>query len=218
MSHTNANRPTSTTMNASTNGTVNANTNTQANAPSRAQGHGATAVITHRVREGQQDAYELWLDEIGPKCRAAPGHLDWHIIRPIAGLTHTNTVVLRFDTITNLERWMASADRRRLIEQVSPLLATEDEFFINSGLDFWFVPEGAHAKVPVRWKQFVITWSAIYPLVLGVSLVVSTLLLQVGLSLNGYLFTLIVTGLVVALMIYLVMPYYTHMVRSWLFK
>ena len=31
---------------------------------------------------------------------------------------------------------------------------------------------GAEYKVPVRWKQFLVTWSVIYLLVLGVPLVV----------------------------------------------
>ncbi len=132
---------------------------------------GATVVITHRVHPGKESLYDDWLDEIGPLCRSSAGLLDWQIIRPIAGLTATYTVIIRFDTREHLENWMLSPQRKRLIEQVRPLLATEDDFTIRSGLDFWFTPEGAQARIPVRWKQFLITWSAIYPLVLGVPLV-----------------------------------------------
>ena len=59
---------------------------------------GATVVITHRVRAGREADYDHWLNEIGPLCQTSPGHLDWQIIRPIAGLTTTYTVVIRFDT------------------------------------------------------------------------------------------------------------------------
>ncbi len=62
---------------------------------------------------------------------------------------------------------MESPTRARLIEKVQPLFVAGDDFF-SSGLDFWFSPAGAKAKVPVRWKQYLVTWSAIYPLVLGV--------------------------------------------------
>lgn len=55
---------------------------------------GAPAVITHRVREGQQAGYDDWLIEIGPLCRSYRGHLDLQIIRPIAGLTGTYTVIM----------------------------------------------------------------------------------------------------------------------------
>jgi uncharacterized protein len=181
-------------------------------------GEGATVVITHRVRDGQHAAYEQWLNEIGPKCRASAGHLDWHIIRPIAGLTATYTVVIRFDTREHLEMWMGSQERRRLIDQARPLLATDDDFLVRSGLDFWFTPEGAKAKLPTRWKQFLVTWSAIYPLVLGIPLIVVPILRSLGIAQNRYLDTLVVTGSVVSLMVYLIMPRYTKVLQRWLFR
>lgn len=179
---------------------------------------GATVVITHRVCDGQHAEYERWLDEIGPKCRASIGNLDLQIIRPITGLTATYTVVIRFDTREHLENWMGSQDRKRLIEKVRPLLATDDDFFVRSGLDFWFTPEGAKARVPTRWKQFLVTWSAIYPLVLGIPLMVLPILRQLGVPQDRYIDTLFVTGTVVFLMVYLVMPNYTRFIQRWLFK
>jgi uncharacterized protein len=149
--------------------------------------------------------------------RASPGYLDWHIVRPITGLTETFTVIIRFDTKAHLQEWMESPTRARLIEKVKPLFVTGDDFFISSGLDFWFTPAGARAKVPVRWKQFLATWSAIYPLVLGVPLVVTPALQYLGIPDNRYLTTLAVTGIVVFFMVYLVMPRYTKITRRWLF-
>lgn len=178
---------------------------------------GATAVITHRVREGKHADYETWLDEISPLCKASPGHLDWHIVRPIAGLTGTYTVIIRFDTAAHLQHWMESPARAHLIEEVRPLLVTGDDFFVSSGLDFWFTPGSARAKVPVRWKQYLVTWSAIYPLVLGVPLVIRPLLRQVGAPDNYLLTTFAVTGTVVFLMVYVVMPRYTKLLLKWLF-
>jgi antibiotic biosynthesis monooxygenase (ABM) superfamily enzyme len=178
---------------------------------------GATVVITHRVREGKQADYESWLNEIAPLCRASLGHLDWHIVRPISGLTETYTVIIRFDTRAHLQDWMGSPVRAGLIEKVQPLLATGDDFFISSGLDFWFTPAGAEAKLPVRWKQYLVTWSAIYPLVLGAPLVVTPVLRHLGAPDNRFLTTLAVTGAVVFLMVYVVMPRYTRLIKRWLF-
>ena len=87
---------------------------------------GATVVITHRLREDKHADYERWLEEIAPLCKASPGHLDWHIIRPIAGLTETYTVVIRFDTRAHLQQWMESPDRSRLIEKVQALFVKGD--------------------------------------------------------------------------------------------
>ncbi len=186
-------------------------------APNGSSDTGATVVITHRVREDRHADYDRWLGEVGSLCTSSTGNLDWHVIRPIPSLTSTYTIVIRFDTKANLQTWMASPIRSRLMEEVKPLLVSGDDFFISSGLDFWFAPEGAKAKVPGRWRQYLVTWSAIYPLVLGMSLIVSSALRMLGISDNHLLTTLVVTGAVVFLMIYVVMPHYTKLIRRWLF-
>lgn len=78
---------------------------------------GATVVIAHRLRENALAAYEDWLQEIAPLCKASPGHLDWHIVRPIPGLSETYTIFIRFDTIDHLRAWMESPTRARLIKK-----------------------------------------------------------------------------------------------------
>ncbi len=178
---------------------------------------GATVVITHRIRSDKHVEYERWLDEIAPLCRASKGNLDWHIVRPIPGVTETYTVIIRFDTTKNLKSWMESSEREQLIEKVQPLFVGADDFYISSGLDFWFTPAGAKAKVPVRWKQFLITWSVIYPLALGVPFVVSPMLRLFRIPSSLPLTTLVVTSVVVFLMVYVVMPHYTRLVQRWLF-
>lgn len=178
---------------------------------------GATVVITHRVRTAEQDRYEAWLREISALCRASPGHLDWHVVRPIPGLSDTYTFIIRFDTDAHLRHWVESPTRARMIEQVSPLLVSGDDVVVSSGLDFWFTPGGSKTKVPVRWKQCLVTWSAIYPLVVGVPLLVKPLLMRMGAPENDYFTTLVVSGTIVVLMVYLVMPRYTNLLRRWLF-
>lgn len=179
---------------------------------------GATVVISHRIRADAHAAYEAWLEEIAPRCKRAPGHLDWHIVRPISGLSETFTIVIRFDTEAHLRGWMSSAERTQLIERARPLLLSGDDFFVSSGLDFWFTPSGAKAQVPVRYKQFLITWSAIFPLSLAVPLAVVPLMAALGLPDYRPLTSLAVSGVVVFLMVYVVMPRYTKLVRRWLFQ
>jgi antibiotic biosynthesis monooxygenase (ABM) superfamily enzyme len=179
---------------------------------------GATAVITHHVSAIQQLQYEKWLNEIGPICRASKGLLDWHIIRPIEGLTDTYTVIIRYDNHENLKNWIDSQDRKRLLSKIDNLLADKEDVHINSGLDFLFSPVGEKPKTPVRWKQFLVTWSAIFPLVLSISLILLPLLRLVNVPNIHWINTLFVTGAVVALMVYVVMPRYTKLVHKWLFS
>jgi len=113
---------------------------------------------------------------------------------------------------------MDSPARTQLIDQVRPLLLTGDDFFVSSGLDFWFTPGGAKARVPVRWKQYLTTWSAIYPLALVAPPIVTPVLRGIGVPDNRLLTTLAVTGIVVFMMVYAVMPRYTKLVKRWLFS
>lgn len=177
---------------------------------------GASVVIVHHVRDDRHAEYAAWLDEIGPVCRAWPGHLDWQLVRPIPGLTSTYTAIIRFDTPDHLRGWMESADRRRLVERVRPLLAADDTYTIRTGLDFWFASESA--APPVRWKQLLVTWSAIFPLVMLVPLAVAPALSAAGLPTQRWLVTLCGTGTICFLMTYVVMPRYTRLVRGWLYR
>lgn len=113
---------------------------------------------------------------------------------------------------------MSSSERARLIEKVRPLLVTGDGVVIRSGLDYWFPQDAATAKVPVRWKQFLITWSAIFPLVTGVPLLVQPALDWLGVPSYRWLTMLILTGIIVFLMVYIVMPRYTRLVWRWLYR
>ncbi len=179
---------------------------------------GATVVITHRLRNNLQAEYDEWIDKIKPIAMDAPGFLDTNVVRPIHGLTETCTIIMRFDSEENLRKWMESPTRSRLIEEVRPLLATDDDFFINSGLDFWFTPAGAKAKVPLRWKQYLMTWSVIYPLVLVIPLIITPVLEFLGVPSNRFLTTLAITGSIVFLLVYLIMPRYTRLLQRWLFR
>lgn len=179
---------------------------------------GATVVITHRVKEGGREAYEQWMERITPVCKSFTGHLDWQIIRPVKGLTSTYTIVIRFDTRAHLEAWMHSQERRRFLNDVQPILVRDDDFVIRSGLDFWFTPEGAQARLPVRWKQFLVTWSAIFPLTFVMPLATVPMLRWLGAPDMRVVTTLVTSGVIVALMTYVVMPRYTRLVKRWLFR
>lgn len=178
----------------------------------------ATVVITHHVRPTHESDYENWLQEIVPVAKSQPGHLGAMVIRPVLGASSTYTIVIRFDTREHLVDWMGSQQRARLIEKVQPCLMEEDRYQVQSGLDFWFTPDGGKPKIPKRWKQSLVTWSAIYPLVLGVSLLVTAVEQSLGIPTYYYLNTLWVTAIVVLLMVYIVMPRYTKLIHSWLYR
>lgn len=182
------------------------------------ENQGASVVINHHVLNGKQKDYEDWLNEIGPICRKAVGNIDWQIIRPIPNLTFNYTVIIRFDTIQNLKNWMESDERKNLIEKVKPLFTKEDDYFIQSGLDFLFQAKNENQKVPVRWKQYLVTWSAIYPLSILIPLLVLPILKTVNFPENKLINSFFISGSIVFIMVYLLMPNYTKLIKKWLYK
>lgn len=192
--------------------------NEQIDAEQIAADQTATVVISHHVKEDSKNNYEAWLKEIIPVSKRYPGHLGVVIVHPVPGATVTYTVIIRFDTCKHLLTWMESNDRKKLIEKVNSYLVEDDKFFVRSGLDFWFTPEEAKAKLPTKWKQFLVTWSAIFPLVLALSALIDFLTTSISITLNHPFKVLSLTFLVVLMMVYLVMPRYTKLVHKWLFS
>lgn len=182
------------------------------------ENQGATVVINHHVLDGKQNQYEDWLNEIGPICRSFSGNIDWQIVRPIPNLTFNYTVIIRFDNIENLKAWMNSKERKNLIEKAKPLFAKEDKFYIKSGLDFLFSKENDQQKVPVRWKQYLVTWSAIYPLSIIIPLFVLPILKTLNFPESRFINSFFISGVVVLIMVYLLMPNYTRLIQKWLYK
>lgn len=113
------------------------------------ENQGASVVITHHILDNKQAEYEKWLDEIVPVAKNAQGFIDLQMVRPIPQLTFVYTVIIRFDTIDHLKRWIESA---------------------------------------------------------------------AGFPVNHYLDALLSSGCVVLLMIYVVMPNYTRLIKNWLFR
>ncbi|MDD2305347.1 MAG: hypothetical protein PHP53_11670 [Prolixibacteraceae bacterium] len=179
---------------------------------------GASVVITHHIKDGKQKEYENWLNKIGSVSKSFDGNIDWQIIRPIPDLTFNYTVIIRFDTIENLKIWMESKERKQLIEEITPIFTKDDNYRIKTGLDFLFESEDEKPKPPVRWKQYLVTWSAIFPLSVFVPLIVLPIFKSINLSDNHYLNSFLISGTIVFLMIFVIMPNYTKLIRKWLFK
>ncbi|WP_291089353.1 antibiotic biosynthesis monooxygenase [Flavobacterium sp. BFFFF1] len=179
---------------------------------------GASVVISHHILDGKQDLYEDWLHEIEPICRKSVVHIDWQIIRPIPNLTFNYTVIIRYDTVENLKTWMESDTRKKLIDKAKPFFARDDHYAIRSGLDFLFQAEDQPVKSPVRWKQYLVTWSAIFPLSMLIPLGVIPVLNLFNIPENKVIHSFFVSGVVVFIMIYLLMPRYTKLIKNWLYK
>ncbi|KYQ94987.1 antibiotic biosynthesis monooxygenase [Serratia plymuthica] len=173
-----------------------------------------TLVITHRLAPGQEQAYEAWLKRIMPEAAGFAGHLGVNVIRP-TGSEQVYTILVRFDSIDNLNQWNNSPLRKKYIEEVAPLLLEDDHVDIRPGAEFWFTPPSATTRPPAKWKQFLITLLVIFPSTNLVPWFWSKLLPQLGGTLPGHFLN---DATVVALVVFLWMPIATRVFHQWLIR
>jgi antibiotic biosynthesis monooxygenase (ABM) superfamily enzyme len=79
-------------------------------------------------------------------------------------------VVYRFADAETQRAWETSAERAAWLARADEL-ARETGTTHVSGLETWFALPGRTAPAPPRWKMAVVTFAAIYPLALLVTVV-----------------------------------------------
>jgi len=174
-----------------------------------------TFVVQHRVRRDAFARYEEWLKRIAAVCATYPGYQGVDIIRPVHGDNEYSTIV-RFGTFADAERWCKSEDRPRLLAEIADILEAEDRVRIQRGIDFWFTPTEPHHPQAARWKQWIVTTSVIWPLSVIVPWALAPLFALPWLG-GGLVRQGVTAGLIVALVVYVIMPRYVKAVAGWLY-
>jgi uncharacterized protein len=173
-----------------------------------------TTVIHQRPRPGAVSRYEDWLKEIVPIAQQFTGHQGVNVIRP-HGTSAAYTIVLHFDTMANLRRWLTSEARARLIDKIQPFLLSEENIDIKTGFEFWFTPPPG-GKPAKPYKQFLITLSAIFPLTIVIPWLLQPVFAWLPVLALPGLRQFVIAAVIVAIMTYAVLPRYTRLVSRWL--
>lgn len=176
-----------------------------------------TLLIRQRIRPDARERYEQWLRAITVKAARYPGHQGVHIIRPPAG-SHEYSIIIRYATLADAERWTASEDRKRLLAEISDAFEGEDQFQIHPGIEFWFTPPSAEQKRASPWKQWLITTSVIWPLTMLVPALFKPLFAAVPVLGHWGVSHGLIAATIVALVVFLIMPRYVRAVSGWLFR
>ena len=182
--------------------------------PSTDRTQHVTAVITHRVKSGQEGSYEKWIKGISAAARAFDGHLGVNILRPQPSSPSDYTIVLRFDTCGHLTAWLNSKTRKAWIEKVKPFIREQETMQILTGLESWFqLPSQTGSSAPKRYKQALLIWLG----VMSVSLFVSPWIAPLLAPLPWLLRVSINVAVTVTVLSYVIMPWLTRRFRHWLF-
>jgi antibiotic biosynthesis monooxygenase (ABM) superfamily enzyme len=123
-----------------------------------------SAVISTCLKTGCEGLYRAWEQRIAAAQAKAPGFQGYRFEPPTPGVQTDWVAILRFDCEANLEAWLNSPERLKLVEESSAFTDEYHTRIVRGGFDQWF-PSGADAPRPAVWKQNMLVLLMLYPVV-----------------------------------------------------
>jgi uncharacterized protein len=173
-----------------------------------------TAVVTHRVLPERVDEFLAWQERLRLVESKFPGYRGSEIFRPIPGVQDDWTMLYRYDSAADLDRWLTSTERRRLLDEGNRFsdfrLHTIDNSF---GSWFAFNEDGrSRERLPSDTKMSIAVWVGLYPTVVLLTLAMSParLPLWLGMLIGNLLSSFAIT--------FVAMPFYVNpLLKRWLY-
>ncbi len=131
----------------------------------------ATVVVSHAVLPTDEATFLEWQDRMTEAESRSPGFRGSELFPPVPGVQAEWTALYRFASAADLERWMASDERRRLLD--------EGERFqdfrlrrVSGTFGSWFpaTGSGADATPMPNWKSALSVLVGLYPTVVLLTL------------------------------------------------
>ena len=171
-----------------------------------------TVVVTHRVDAEHVDEFLAWQNRLSKAESTFRGYRGSELFRPIEGLQDEWTALYRYDSAADLDAWLTSAERKKLLAEGNAFHDFELRTIDNSfGSWFAFDGKGEDAKPPSDSKSAIAVWVGLYPTVVLLTLALSPLKmpLWLGMLLGNLLSSLVMT--------FVTMPFYVNpMLKHWL--
>jgi antibiotic biosynthesis monooxygenase (ABM) superfamily enzyme len=171
----------------------------------------ATAVFARRVKPGRGAEYENLAREMVETSKAFPGQLAATVLHEQGSPDYT--VLYSFTDRPALQAWLDSPERRRLVRQADPLADQHLRLPPLTGLETWFtLPHRVTVKPPPRWKMWLVSLFAIYPLVVTFQVTIVPTIKTWPLLVRSAVLPLSL----LTLMTFVVMPVVTRVAQPWL--
>jgi antibiotic biosynthesis monooxygenase (ABM) superfamily enzyme len=173
---------------------------------------GVVEVIVTRVKPGKEDAYRQWETKIQEAQSKYPGYLGSYVQPPIAGDLGWTTL-MRFASPEQLDKWLKSPERTRLLREVEPLIDYAHLQRVDSSFPGWFPTDPDTGKGPPNWKAAMLVLLGLFPIVMLESRFLSPRLAALNSSASMFVGNVIS----VALTTWLTMPLFIKAFHWWLF-
>ena len=169
-----------------------------------------TAVSSVRVTPGAAAAFRALHDDILAALATSPGFLRADLFEPVEGVQEDTVVVLAFDTRANLDRWLASDERRRILGEMEQYTEGDRTVNVVGGFAGWFDSMGG-TQVK-KWKSAVAVLLALIP----TSLAFMAIRLAFFPGLHPALATVLGNVVGILVLTWLLMPTITRRLDPWL--
>ncbi|MCW1887337.1 antibiotic biosynthesis monooxygenase [Luteolibacter flavescens] len=174
-----------------------------------------TVVVRRRTKPGCEADFEVAMREFIVFALSSPGNRGIHVLRSDQANPREYTVVDRFADSDSRRAFTTSECYKEWMVRLRALTEEDPHIEEMGGLSGWFTLPGEPAhKPPPKPKMALVTFMGVYPLT-------SLLPPFFGKLLPAWphlLRNVLVTGLVVALLTWVVMPNLTKLLKRWLFK
>jgi antibiotic biosynthesis monooxygenase (ABM) superfamily enzyme len=169
-------------------------------------------VVARRPKRGREPAFEAWLSGFVQAVESSAGSQGVTVLRPgAAGGDYV--LITHWRAYDDLLAWSTSpvrADQLMAAEEVSSGPGTAVE---PTGMEGWFaLPGETMMRAPRRWKQALVTWLVLAPLILVLGWALEPVRDRLHPVLGTYLFV----GVWTLLMGFAIMPPIVRILRPWL--
>lgn len=165
-------------------------------------------LVRFKLKQSDTDDFEKWKSEAVDLIENFKGFINITIMNPLKDSDYFH-VVIRFDCEENVIAWLHSDTRKKIFNAVDPTWLIERQEVIHNWDIFWYrIFEGTK-----KWKQWTVTFIAVYPLTLVIPMMVKIMAKVIPL----YFFAGIISALLISgFMIFLVMPFIHNLFKKWL--
>lgn len=173
-----------------------------------------TVVFSWRAKPGKENEFAEWARGVTSAAAHFPGNLGAMVIHEEG--SRDFHIIVQFVNQEALQRWLNSRERTRWHEKARDIADARTAVQQRTGLETWFyVPAhaGETVKPPPRWKQWLVSLIAVYPLVLLFQAFIVPRVADWPLWAKAAMFPLII----LTLMTYVVMPIVSRLLRRWLY-
>jgi antibiotic biosynthesis monooxygenase (ABM) superfamily enzyme len=172
-----------------------------------------SAVISTRIKPGQEAAFLEWGRRIAAAQAKSPGFQGYRREPPVPGVQDDWLTILRFDSEENLHIWLDSPERQKLLEESEAFTDACHVRVVRTGFDQWFEVPGA--APPPWWKQNMVVLLVLYPLVFLLNEWLQKPIL-VGIFGLPYWAFLFINNAVSVVMLSLILPQVSRWLSWWL--